>query len=92
MTVVNNVFQKCFAVMSTKRGESESYCCFEQRFDAKFRRFNAITNADVLPESLCSFLLLAYARIESNQRVSILVAVSPRLSEVNGVKIEDSVQ
>lgn len=35
---------------------------------------------------------MANAGIKSNQRVEISAAASPRLSEVNGVKTEDSIQ
>ena len=80
LSAITDSFAKFMQVLSSKCGDNESFVSFESRFDAQVCKYNATANDDTLPESLISFLLLANANIDDNQRTSILAAVAPKNS------------
>ena len=69
------------ALLSTKRSSNENYPNFESRFTAAVSKLNSHA-ANTLPESLTAFMPMANSSIDSNQRISILVAATAQSSEL----------
>lgn len=57
---------------------------FEQSFEALAAKFNCHSDKDpMLPDSLVAFLLMADAKLDDSQRISILAAASPKDSSLD---------
>ena len=78
LSAVTDAFQKFQQVLNTKRGQTETFRNFEQRFDSVTCKYNAANPNSPLPSSLTAFLLLANSGCDENKRVSILAAIAPR--------------
>ena len=77
LSVVSNAYTVFFQVLSTKRGNNETYRNFDSRFAASVANLNSQA-ANTLPESLTAFILFVYRNLDSNQRTSILAAATPQ--------------
>ena len=76
LSVVMDTFNKFNGLLQTIRGNNESFVNYESRFEAAVCRYQGSTSS--LPESLVGFIMIANARLEDTQRVSVLSAVAPR--------------
>lgn len=65
-------------LLKTKRGEKESHKEFEQRFSAQMAKLNSMGPALKLSSEMGSLIILGNAKVDSDQRISILVAASPK--------------
>lgn len=82
LSAVSDVFQDFITLLSTKRGQNESFKNFESRFEAQVSKFNSHSHASKLPEALTAFMLLGNSAVDSSQRVSVLAAASPHETDV----------
>lgn len=76
LSAVSSVYQDFLALLSTKRGHSESVRNYKSRFAAAVSRFNTHAKSCELPEALTAFMLLANSDINSSQRISVLAAAT----------------
>ena len=81
LSVNSNGYGDFMALLSTKRSSNENYPNFESRFTAAVSKLNSHA-ANTLPESLTAFMPMANSSIDSNQRISILVAATAQSSEL----------
>ena len=76
LSVVSNLYQNFMTLLTTRRGDAESFRNFESRFNANVTKFNAASEATKLPEAITAFMLLSNSNIDNTQRVSVLAATS----------------
>ena len=81
LSVVSNGSSEFLTLLSTKRGNSESYQNFESRLAAGVSKLNSHA-WNTLPESFIALKLLAYRGINANQCISILAAATPQVTTV----------
>lgn len=77
LSTVSNVYQDFNAVLTTRRGERETFKNFESRFEAKVAKFKSHGSSCNLPEALLAFMLLGNACVDNTQRISVLAAAVP---------------
>ena len=80
LSQVNNMSQQFFKLLDTVRSEKEDMTGFESRFQAQICRFHEAAGSSVLPESLLALMLMKNARVENQQRVSVLAPIAPSAS------------
>lgn len=73
-SVVSTVYSDFAALVSSRRADNETYKAFEALFYAAVSRFRSHGDDITIPEPLLALMLLHSARMNDNQRVSILAA------------------
>ena len=79
LSVIIDPFNMFNGLLQAIRGNNESFVNYESRFEASVCRYQGSTSS--LPESLVGFIMIAKARLEDTQRVSVLSAVAPRFED-----------
>jgi len=82
LQVVSEVFQDFISLLNFKRKGAESFKEFEQQFEALSAKFNSHSDETKLPEALLAFMMMANANLDSNQKISVLAASTPKNSDL----------
>lgn len=83
LSVVSTVYSDFANLVSARRSDNESYKAFESRFEAAVSRFRSHGDQITIPEPLLALMLLNGARVDDNQRVSILAASVTSMPETS---------
>ena len=75
LTIVSNAYSDFQNLVSTKRGNNESFRNFESRFTASIAKMKS-HSSNALLESLTDFMLLSNSNNDANQRISILASAT----------------
>ena len=74
LSVVNDIYTHFSELITTKRGDNESFENYESRFAAKLSKFNPYALSTRLCEALSAFLLLSNSHVYNAQKIYILAA------------------
>ena len=83
LSVISETFEGFNALLTTRRGHTETLKNFELRFSAAVTKFNSLSKTTKLPQCITALMLLSNANIDQSQRVSVLAAAALKNDSLN---------